>query len=87
VLRPGAAAAYLVVTGVPVLRGPRVYQLWYIRGGGATAKPVPIAAMTGAGIFRMRRIPQGFSRVAITLEPHRHDRRPTGPVVLAATRA
>ncbi len=79
--------AYLVVTGVRPVAGPRVYMLWYIRRGASGPRPVPIAAMTRAGVFRMPRTASGFAEVAITLEPHRHDRRPRGPVLLEAALA
>ncbi|HVA20877.1 MAG TPA: anti-sigma factor [Candidatus Micrarchaeia archaeon] len=87
VMRPRAGAAYLVVTGVRPVRGSTVYMLWYVRHRAGGSRPVPIAAVTRAGVFRMPRAPRGFAAVAITLEPSRHDRVPLGPVLLRASLA
>ncbi len=75
-------AAVLLVRGLPEAAPGSAYELWIVHGGRA----VPAGFLRGGMGALARRVPPGAS-VAVSLEPARGSRSPSGPLLVTAETA
>jgi anti-sigma factor RsiW len=77
----GNKAGYLIVRGLRPTAAGRVYEMWLIRG----TSPLPAGTFRATGSTQIVPLPRparGFVATAVTIEPKRGSKVPTGPKVL-----
>jgi anti-sigma-K factor RskA len=81
---PTARTGLLLTSGLPVIPGDKIYELWAIAGN----EPVPAGLFTvdeaGHALLRLPPLPatRRFTRFAVTLEPAGGVPKPSGPMLL-----